>query len=112
MIFYVAIFRPNNFDHAREITEEVMADIDRLNDEMVAAGIRIFVGGLQSCGLAKFIKRGADNSVTVTDGPVLESTNFVDGFWVLELPTIKDAVDWGKKAAAACRGTVEVRPFH
>ena len=112
MKFYVAIHRPDNYDHSVEITKAVMDDIDRVNDEMVEAGIRVFVGGLRSRSEAKSINRSADGTLAVADGVYLKTTDYVDGFWVLDLPTIDEAVEWGKKAAAACRGSVEVRPFH
>lgn len=112
MKFYVAIHRPNNYDHSVEITAEVMTDIDRVNDAMVDAGIRLFVGGLRPRDTAKSIKRELDGSLSVTDGPYIVAKHYVDGFWVLELPTVEEAVEWGKRAASACRGSVEVRPFH
>jgi len=112
MKFNVAIHRPNNYDHSVEITNEVMAAIDQVNQEMVDAGIRVFVGGLQTRRNAKSIHRAADGTLAVTDGPFLEAKDYVDGFWVLDVATIEEAVEWGKKAAAACRGSVEVRPFH
>ncbi len=112
MKFYVAIHRPNDYDHSVQITREVMNDIDRVNDEMVKAGIRVFVGGLRSQTEAKSLHRSSDGTLTTTDGAYLETKEYVDGFWVLEVPTIEEAVEWGKKAAASCRGSVEVRPFH
>lgn len=112
MKFYVAIHRPENYDHASEITREVMNDIDKVNQDMIDAGIRVFVGGLRSRSEAKSINRSADGSLSLTDGPFLETKEYIDGFWVLDLPSMDEAVEWGKKAAAACRGSVEVRPFH
>lgn len=112
MKFYVAIHRPNNYDHSVEITREVMNEIDQVNDDMVDAGVRVFVGGLRSQSEAKAIHRSSDGTLTTTDGPYLETKEYIDGFWVLEVPSVEEAVEWGKKAAAACRGSVEVRPFH
>lgn len=109
---FVSIHRPEGYKHSEEITPEVMQDIDRVNQEMVDAGIRVFVGGLRSRTEAKAIRRSADGSLNVTDGPFLETKEYIDGFWVLEVPSLEEAVRWGQKAAAACRGSVEVRPFH
>ena len=112
MKFYVTIYRPHNYDHSVEITREVMDEIDKVNDEMVDAGIRAFVGGLLSPTKAKTIHRATDGSLSVTEGPYLETKEYIDGFWVLDVPSLEVAVEWGKKAATACRGSVEVRPFH
>jgi hypothetical protein len=47
----------------------------------------------------------------LTDGPYLEAKEHVGGFWVLEAANLEEALEWGRKAAAACRAPVEVRPF-
>lgn len=111
MKYLVSIHRPTDFDHATQLGEDVRLAIDAVNDEMVAAGVRIFVGGLRSPGEAKSIHRDSAGELTVTDGPFLQASNYVDGFWVLECDSIEDAVTWGQKSAKACRGSVEVRPF-
>lgn len=112
MKFYVAIHRPNDYNHSTEITQEILKDIDQVNEEMVDAGVRVFVGGLKSQSQAKAIHRSANGSLTVMDGPYLETKEYIDGFWVLDVQSVEDAVEWGKKAATACRGCVEIRPFH
>ena len=87
-------------------------DIDVLNDEMVAAGVRIFVGGLHPASSAKSLRKEQDGEVHLTDGPYLKTTEHVGGFWVLEASDMNEAIEWGRKAAIACRAPVEVRPFH
>lgn len=111
MKFLVAIQHPENYDPSGEDMEMTRA-IDELNDEMVAAGIRIFVGGLQSSAKAKSLRAQSDGKVVVTDGPYLETKEHVGGFWVLECAHMDDALEWGRKAVIACRVPVEVRPFH
>lgn len=87
-------------------------DIDVLNDEMVAAGVRIFVGGLRAASSAKSVRVQPGGKVLVTDGPYLETKEHIGGFWVVEAASLDDALAWGRKAAVACRAPVEVRPFH
>jgi len=107
--YLVAIHHPDGYDGSSE-DEAMHRDIDRLNDQMVAAGIRLFVGGLKPAGEARAVRRrGRD--LMITDGPYLETKEHIGGFWVLELPNMDEALDWGRKAAAACRANVEVRPF-
>ncbi|MBN9433436.1 MAG: hypothetical protein J0I45_13460 [Bosea sp.] len=107
--YLVAIHHPDGYDGASE-DEAMHRDIDRLNDEMVAAGIRLFVGGLKPFGEARAVRRrGRD--LMITDGPYLETKEHIAGFWVLELPSMDEALSWGRKAATACRANVEVRPF-
>lgn len=111
MKYLVAIHRPTGYDGSLEGPDMAQA-IDDVNDEMVAKGIRVFVGGLQTETLAKGIRRSPDGTITVTDGPYLETKEHIGGFWVLECASQDEAVEWGRKAAVACRCSVEVRPFH
>jgi hypothetical protein len=79
---------------------------------MVAAGIRLFVGGLQGAQSAKSLRAQPDGGVLVTDGPYLDTKEHVGGFWVLEAADLDEALEWGRKAVIACRAPVEVRQFH
>lgn len=111
--YLVAIHHPANFDPPP--TEDEAArhrDIAALNREMVAAGIRVFVGGLAPVSQAKSLRPKPEGKVIVTDGPYVESKEHVGGFWVLELPSMDEAIEWGRKAALACRTPAEVRPFN
>ena len=86
-------------------------DIDVLNEEMVAAGVRVFVGGLKPAREAKSLRAHPDGKVVTTDGPYLETKEHIGGFWVLEVASLEDALEWGRKAVVACRVPVEVRAF-
>jgi hypothetical protein len=110
--YLVAIHHPDDYDPSVSEDEAMDRDIDALNDEMKAAGVRIFVGGLQPAGSAKSVRVKADGMVLITDGPYIESKEHVGGFWVLEAADLDEALAWGRKAAVACRAPVEVRPFH
>jgi hypothetical protein len=108
--YLVAIHHPDNYDPSTE-GEAMARDIDGLNDEMVAAGVRIFVGGLTSPSDARSLRAQPDGKVLVTDGPYLETKEHIGGFWVVEAANLDEALAWGRKAVVACRAPVEVRPF-
>jgi hypothetical protein len=110
--YLVAIHHPDDYDPSTAEDEAMDRDIDALNAEMVAAGIRIFVGGLQPAMRAKSLRRKPGGKVLVTDGPYIESKEHIGGFWVLECASLDEALTWGRKAAIACHTPVEVRPFH
>ncbi len=112
MQYLVAIHHPDNYDPSVTEDSAMHHDIDVLNDEMVAAGVRVFVGGLQPASTAKSLRGQSEGKVEVTDGPYLETKEHVGGFWVLESANLDEALAWGRKAAVACRAPVEVRPFH
>jgi hypothetical protein len=110
--YLVAIHHPDDYDPASMEDEAMHRDIDVLNDEMVAAGIRIFVGGLRPTQDARSLRAQPGGAVVVTDGPYLKANEHVGGLWVLEAGDLDEALAWGRKAAIACRAPVEVRPFH
>lgn len=112
MQYLVAIHHPDNYDPAASEDAAMDRAIDDLNDEMVAAGVRVFVGGLHPAGNAKSLRAQPDGSVAITDGPYLKTSEHVGGFWVLEAASLDEALAWGRKAMVACRAPVEVRPFH
>jgi hypothetical protein len=109
--YLVAIHHPDDYDPATE-DEAMSRDIDALNDEMMDAGVRIFVGGLLPARSARSLRAQPNGKVLVTDGPYLETKEHIGGFWVLETADLNEALVWGRKAAVACRAPVEVRPFH
>ncbi|MFZ4508088.1 MAG: YciI family protein [Fimbriimonas sp.] len=111
MKFLVAIHHPADYDGSLE-PEQMGLDIDALNDEMVAAGVRVFVGGLQKSGTAKSLRTQGDGELLVTDGPYLETKEHIGGLWVLECADMDEALEWGRKAVRACRVPVEVRAFY
>jgi hypothetical protein len=106
--YLVAIHHPDDFDPSRE-DEATIRDISALNNEMIAAGVRIFAGGLSPASNARSLRAQPDGKVLVTDGPYLETKEHVGGFWILETADMDQAVAWARKAVVACRTPVEVR---
>jgi len=112
MRYLVTIHHPEHYDPAESEDEAMARDIDALNDEMVAAGVRTLVGGLHGPESATALRPQPNGDVLVTDGPYLEAKEYVGGLWVLDVADLDEALAWGRKAAIACRVPVEVRPFH
>ncbi|SDE18078.1 YciI family protein [Glycomyces harbinensis] len=98
-------------DHrTNSATEAEMADINAYNDVLKAEGHWVFAGGLASPDSATVIDgRGAD--AVFTDGPFLESKEFLAGFWVIEAPDLDVALELAAEGSKACNRRVEVRPF-
>lgn len=109
MQYMVAIHHPDDFEAFSE-SAETGRNIDALNEEMNAAGVIRFVGGMRPVKSAKSV-RVREGRPIVSDGPYLETKEHIGGFWVLEVATEEEAVEWGRKAAIACRAPVEVRGF-
>lgn len=110
--YWIALYRPKGFDPSTQLDASDHRRIDALNGEMLEAGVRIFVGGLCPEETARSFVPQPNGKVTSKVGPHSESGHYVDGFWVLSCRDLQEAQEWGGKAARACRGPVEVRPFH
>ena len=91
-------------------TPEEDAAIDEFNARLQAEGYWVFAGGLGAPDAATTIdSRGA--SVVMTDGPFLESKEFLAGFWIIEAPDLDVALKLAAEGSKACNRKIEVRPF-
>ena len=91
-------------------TQAAYAAVDKFNQELRDKGAWVFGGGLHAANTATVVKP-KDGDTVVTDGPYVETKEYVGGFWVIEAPDLDAALAIAKKGALACAGTVEVRPF-
>ena len=97
-------------DQAGLATPDEMAAIDVFNDRLQAEGHWVFAGGLASPSSATVIdNRGGE--AMLTDGPFLESKEYLAGFWVMEAPDLDVALRLAAEGSKACNRKVEVRPF-
>jgi len=108
--YLVAIHHPVGYDASLE-DEAMHRDIDVLNEEMEAKGVRFFAGGLRPPSSARSLRAQSDGKVLITDGPYLETKELLAGFWILDAADLDEALEWGRKAVVACRAPVEVRAF-
>jgi len=86
------------------------AAIDVFNDRLRAEGYWVFAGGLGTPDPATVVdNRGAE--VVVTDGPFLESKEYLVGFWIIQAPDLDVALELAAEGSKACNRKIEVRPF-
>ncbi|GII00571.1 YciI family protein [Planobispora takensis] len=91
-------------------TPEEGAAIDVFNERLMAEGHWVFAGGLGTTDSATVIdNRGGETMFT--DGPFLESKEFVAGFWIIEAADLDVALKLAAEGSKACNRKVEVRPF-
>ena len=89
---------------------EEQAAIDVFNDKLQAEGHWVFAGGLGGPDTATVIdNRGAE--ALLTDGPFVESKEFIVGFWIIEAPDLDVALKLAAEGSKACNRKTEVRPF-
>jgi hypothetical protein len=97
-------------DRAGLATPDEMAAIDVFNEGLRAEGYWVFAGGLASPSSATVIdNRGGE--AMFTDGPFLESKEYLAGFWIIEAADLDVALKLASEGSKACNRKVEVRPF-
>ena len=80
------------------------------NDRLVAEGHWVFTGGLGEPSTATVIDNRGEEAM-FTDGPFLESKEYLAGFWIIEAPDLDVALKLAAEGSKACNRKVEVRPF-
>jgi hypothetical protein len=108
--YLVTIQLPDNYDPSLE-DEATIRDVEALGQEMDAAGVTMFAGGLEPARKAKSLRKQPDGNISITDGPYLEAKEHIGGFWILQCADMDEALAGGRKAVVACRVPVEVRAF-
>ena len=92
-------------------TPDEMAAINAFNDDRLKAeGYWVFAGGLASPSTATVVDNREEEPV-FTDGPFLESKEYLAGFWIIEAPDHDVALKLAAEGSKACNRKIEVRPF-
>lgn len=97
-------------DTAGLATPDEMAAIDVFNNRLKAEGHWVFAGGLASPNTATVIDNRGEEAM-FTDGPFLESKEYLAGFWIIEAANLDVALKLAAEGSKACNRKVEVRPF-
>jgi hypothetical protein len=97
-------------DGANSGTPEEQAAIDVFNDRLKADGHWVFAGGLAVPSSATVIDNRGEEAM-FTDGPFLESKEYLIGFWIMEAADLDVALELGAEGSKACNRKIEVRPF-
>ncbi|WP_042387710.1 YciI family protein [Streptacidiphilus melanogenes] len=97
-------------DSAEFATEAEQAAIVVFNQQMKADGYWVFAGGLGVTDNATVVDNRGDEPL-VTDGPFVETKEYVVGFWIIEAPDLDVALKLAAGGSKACNRKVEVRPF-
>ena len=91
-------------------TPAEMAAIDVFNERLDAAGHWVFGAGLAAPSSATVIDNRGEEAM-FTDGPFLESKEYLVGFWIMEAPDLDVMLKLAAEGSKACNRKIEVRPF-
>lgn len=90
-------------------TEQLLAEMGNYNEELVKAGIMLAGDGLHPSSKGKRV-RFTGRKTSVIDGPFAETKELIAGFWIWQVRSIEEAVEWLKRAPFEDT-EVEIRPI-
>ena len=92
-------------------TKETFAAMGKFNEELVRAGVMLAGEGLQPSSKGKRV-RFSGQQRTVIDGPFAETKELIGGFWLWQVKSMEEAVEWLKRAPFDGGAEVEIRQVY
>jgi hypothetical protein len=90
-------------------SQQLLTDMGKFNEELVKAGVMLAGDGLHPTSQGKRV-RFSGQTRTVIDGPFAETKELIAGYWLWQVKSIEDAVQWLKRAPFDGGTEVEIRP--
>ena len=79
-------------------TSDELNEMGKFNDELVKAGVMLAADGLLSSAKGKRVRFSGKGETTVIDGPFTETKELVAGFWIWQVASLEEAVEWLKRS--------------
>ena len=92
-------------------SEDMLTEMGNFNEEMVKAGVMLAGEGLQASSKGARVSFGGDGERTVIDGPFAETKELIAGYWLLQVSSFEEAVEWMKRCPNPHNeaGAIEIR---
>lgn len=108
MRFMVIVKADKNSEAGVLPDEKILTEMTKYNEELAKAGVMLSGEGLHPTSKGARVKFSNDGKVSMTDGPFTETKELIAGFWIWQVKSKQEAVDWLKRSPF--RGTeVEIR---
>jgi hypothetical protein len=88
-------------------SEQMLTEMTRFNEELVKAGVLLAAEGLQPSSKGKRVRFSGDKR-TVVDGPFAETKELIAGFWLIQVKSMDEAVEWVKRCPNPMEGEGEI----
>lgn len=111
---FILILKANPDSEAGKMpSEELIAATIQYNQDQAKAGVLLDAAGLYPSSAGAKIKVSADGKKTVVDGPFANPKELVAGYWIIQVKSMEEAIDWAKRApfAPGQESEIEVRRF-
>lgn len=90
---------------------EILSKMGKYNEQLVKAGIMLAADGLQPSSKGKRVRFSGDKR-TVIDGPFTETKELIAGYWLWQVRSMDEAVEWLKRAPFDGGTEIEIRPAY
>ena len=110
----VIVKATNNSEAGLLPSEKLLADMGQFNEQLVKAGIMLAGDGLKPSSKGKRI-RFAGGKRAVIDGPFTETKELIAGYWIWQVKSMDEALEWVKRCPDPMPGEeseLEIRPFY
>jgi len=110
---FMMIVKANEDSEAGKMpSEELIAAMGKYNEELMKAGVLLEASGLQPSSKGARIQFTAGKP-TLVDGPFAETKELIAGYWVIQVNSRQEAIEWAMRAPAphGQEGEIELRPF-
>jgi hypothetical protein len=107
MRFMVMIKADKNTEAGVMPSEQLLAEMGKFNEELVNAGVMLAGEGLQPSSKGARV-RFSGSKRTVIDGPFAEAKELIAGFWILQVKSKQEAIDWVKRCPNPLEGESEI----
>jgi hypothetical protein len=87
--------------------QKLLADMGKFNEQLVKAGVMLAGEGLHPSSKGARVKFSGDKR-TVTDGPFAETKELIAGFWLWQVKSKEEAIDWVKRCPCPFKGDSEI----
>ena len=112
---FMMIVKANKDSEAGKMpSEELLSAMGKYNEELMKAGVLLDLAGLQPSSKGARIKFSGGNR-TVVDGPFTETKELIAGYWIIQVKSREEALEWAKRVpnphGEGQEGEIELRQF-
>lgn len=114
MRFMMIVKASKDSEAGKMPSEEMLAAMAKFNEELVKAGVLVDLAGLKSSANGARVRFSGGQRIVI-DGPFAKTKELIAGFWIINVESLQEAIDWAKRVPAPhgpdqeCE--LEIRPF-
>jgi len=114
MRFMMIVKASKDSEAGKMPSEEILSAMGKYNEELMKAGVLLDLAGLRPSSTGARIKLSGGKR-TVVDGPFTETKELIAGYWIIQVKSREEALEWAKRApnpyGEGQEGEIEVRQF-